>query len=190
MKAWIAALSLVLAAPAAAQSSSILIGELQLHDGSQLLIHEVTIDAPAAEVWAAISTAEGWRGWAAPVVWSGEGLIETSYTPTAARGDPSTIVQEIGPVIPRRLFAFRTTKAPARFPDFETFRRVWQVLELWPQSDGRTRVRLTGASYPPTDAGRRLLDFFKRGNSVSLDSLRKSLESRQKAIAPAASKQQ
>jgi hypothetical protein len=33
-------------------------------------------------------------------------------------------------------------------------------------------VRLTGAGYADTEAGRRLLGFFERGNQVSLDALK------------------
>src|SRR5688572_20168130 len=69
---------------------------VQEADGSRTLVHEVVVDAPREAVWAAISTAEGWKTWAVPVAWPAEGGgIETSYTPAAAPGDPSTIRQEV-----------------------------------------------------------------------------------------------
>jgi hypothetical protein len=142
-------------------------------DGSHLLMHEAVVDAEPAEVWAAVSTAEGWKSWAVPVAWAPAGdLIETSYTPTAKPGDSSTIRQQVLLRIPGRLMVFRTVKAPERFPDFGTYAKVVSAFELEPAGDGRTRVRLTGTGYEDSEAGRRLLGFFERGNQVSLDALK------------------
>lgn len=142
-------------------------------DGSHLLSHEVVIDAPPAEVWAAVSTAEGWKSWAAPAAWaSAPDLIETSYSAAAKPGDPSTIRQQILLQLPERLLVFRSVKAPAGFPDFDTYAKVVSAFELEPAGEGRTRVRLTGTGYADTDAGKRLLGFFESGNKVSLDALK------------------
>ncbi len=70
------------------------------------------------------------------------------------------------------LLVFRTVKAPAGFPDFDTYSKVTSVLQLEPVGTKRTRVRLIGAGYADTPAGRRLLAFFEKGNSTSLDWLR------------------
>jgi uncharacterized protein YndB with AHSA1/START domain len=145
----------------------------QAPDGSRRLSHEIVVDAPAAEVWAAISTAEGWKSWAVPVAWSpAPDLIETSYAAEAVPGDPSTIRQQILLRLPERLMVFRTVKAPAGFPDFDSYAKVVSAFELEPTGEGRTRVRLTGTGYADTEAGRRLLAFFERGNAVSLDALK------------------
>jgi uncharacterized protein YndB with AHSA1/START domain len=146
-------------------------------DGSHTLVHETLIQAPADQVWQAISTAEGWTGWAVPVAWMDGDLLETSYTPGASRGDPSTIRQQIVARISGRLLVFRTTKAPEGFPNFETFRQVVHVLEVEPGGPGQSRVRLTGSGYPDTDAGRQLLGFFRDGNRVSLERLRQRFAS-------------
>jgi uncharacterized protein YndB with AHSA1/START domain len=142
-------------------------------DGTHLLIHEAVIDAAPADVWEAISTAEGWKSWAVPVAWSpAPDMIETSYTPTARPGDPSTIRQHVLLRVPRRLMVFRTVKAPERFPDFDTYAKVVSAFELEEAGEGRTRVRLTGTGYEDSEAGRRLLGFFEKGNQVSLDALK------------------
>ncbi len=141
-------------------------------DGSHTLVHETVVAAPTNEVWNAISTAEGWTGWAVPVAWWQGDLLETSYTAGAAPGDPSTIQQRIAAVVPGRLLVFRTVKAPQGFPNFETFRQVTHMLELEPSGEGRTRVRLTSAGYADTDAGRQLLGFFREGNRITLERLR------------------
>jgi uncharacterized protein YndB with AHSA1/START domain len=145
-------------------------------DGTHLLSHEIVVDAPPAQVWAAISTAEGWKSWAAPVAWStAPDMIETSYAPAAVPGDPSTIRQQILLRLPERLMVFRTVKAPAGFPDFDTYAKVVSALELEPAGEGRTRVRLTGTGYADTEAGRRLLGFFERGNAATFDALKARL---------------
>lgn len=143
-------------------------------DGSHLLVHEAVVDAAPADVWAAISTAEGWKSWAVPVAWApAPDSIETSYTPTARPGDPSTIRQQVLLRVPGRLMVFRTVKAPEGFPDFATYAKVVSAFELEPAGDGRTRVRLTGSGYDDSEAGRRLLGFFEKGNQASLDALKK-----------------
>jgi uncharacterized protein YndB with AHSA1/START domain len=142
-------------------------------DGRHSLVHEVIVEAAADEVWQAIATPEGWRTWAVPVSWAPEAdVIETSYTPTARSGDPSTIRQRVVAAIPGRLLVFRTIRAPQGFPDFDTYAQVTSAFELEPAGDGRTRVRLTGTGYADTEAGRRLLGFFREGNRVSLERLR------------------
>jgi len=169
MKRMIAALLLGLAAASPAPAAI----KERAPDGSHLLINEAVVDAPPADVWAAISTAEGWKSWAVPIAWApSPDMIETSYAATAKPGDPSTIRQQVLIRVPRRLMVFRTVKAPAGFPDFDTYAKVVSAFELEPAGDGRTRVRLTGTGYDDSEAGRRLLGFFEKGNQVSLDALK------------------
>jgi uncharacterized protein YndB with AHSA1/START domain len=143
-------------------------------DGSHTLIHEAVVNAPISQVWDAISTPEGWRGWAVPVARTVDGnpdLLETSYDKSAAPAGPGTIRQLFVARIPGRMLAFRTVKAPEGFADFETFAKVVNIFELEAMGPGRTRVTLTGSPYPDTEAGRRLLAMFARGNRLSLDML-------------------
>lgn len=149
------------------------ISEARAIDGTHVLSHEIVVSASVEDVWAAIASPEGWTSWAVPVAWSPEpGVIETSYTATAQPGDPSTILQRILAAVPERLLVFRTLRAPAGFPNFETFARVTSIFELEPLGDSRTRVRLTGAGYADDEAGRQLLGFFREGNRISLERLR------------------
>ncbi|MEA3052428.1 MAG: hypothetical protein QOG72_1331 [Sphingomonadales bacterium] len=167
MKWMIAALLLGLAPVSAPAAPS------KAPDGTYMLSQEVVVDAPRTEVWAAISTAEGWKSWAVPVAWSpAPDIIETSYAPDAVPGDPSTIRQRILLRLPERLMVFRTVKAPAGFPDFDTYSRVVNAIELEAAGEGRTRIRLTATGYADNEAGRRLLAFFERGNAATFDSLK------------------
>lgn len=167
-------LLLVISAPALA-ADPITVSQRQAADGSHTLVHEVLVNAPVAAVWEAVSTAEGWKTWAAPAAWSppnAPDVIETSYSPGARASSPATIKQQIVARVPEVLMVFRTVKAPAGFPDFETYAKVTSVLQLEPAGEGTTKVRLTGAGYAGTDAGRRLLSFFEKGNATTLASLR------------------
>lgn len=163
---------LLLLFPAGALAQDVSILERREANGSMTLVHEVVVPAAQRDVWAAISTAEGWRTWGVPAAWMVDGdTLETSYTPAARPGDPSTIRQHLAAILPGRILVFRTTKAPDGFPHFETFRRVTHFFELEPAGEGRTRVRLTGVGYAG-DAGRQLAGFFRDGNRVSLERLR------------------
>lgn len=149
---------------------------VQETDGTHTLTHELVVDATNRDVWIAISTPEGWRTWAAPVarqIPTDGTVIETSYTPGATIGDPTTIRQSFLAKVPERLLVFRTTKAPEGFPHFGTFQRVVSIFELEQLGPRRTRVRLTSVAYANTDAGRQLLKFFREGNRLSLEQLRK-----------------
>ncbi|HET9429229.1 MAG TPA: SRPBCC domain-containing protein [Allosphingosinicella sp.] len=148
--------------------------ETRLVDGSMMLVHETLVEASVAQVWEAISTPEGWRGWAVPVAWTPEAdILETSYNPAATPGDPSTIRHRLVASVPGRLMAFRTVKAPDGFPHFDTFARTTAMIELEPEGEGRTRVRTVSAGFPDDDAGRQLIGFFREGNRITLDRLRR-----------------
>lgn len=169
------ALVLILAGPASAQGQRI-----AESDGTLTLAHQVVVDAPAAEVWAAISTPQGWMTWAVPIARSDAAdpdLLETAYDPAARPGQPQTIQQRFILRVPGRLLAFRTVRAPAGFPEFDTFARVASIFELEPEGDRRTRLRLTMTGYPDNEAGRRLIGFFDQGNAISLERLQRRFRS-------------
>lgn len=174
MKSLALAFALLASAPAFAQE--IAVSERREADRSVTLIHETVVEASPAEVWEAVANAAGWRSWAVPVAWDSPvepDTIETSYTPDARPGDPTTIRQHILARIPGRLIVFRTVKAPDGFPHFDTFRRTTGFIEIEPAGERRSRVRITGAGYADSEAGRLLLGFFREGNRVSLDRLRR-----------------
>lgn len=172
----LAAVALALAVPADAQEA-VAVTTLREADGTTTMTHEATVEAAMPEVWAAISTPEGWMSWAAPLArWSAEepDVLETSYDSASAPGDPATIWQRFLARIPGRLLAFRTIKAPEGFPHADAYYRVTGVFEL-EAVGGQTRVRLTSSGYPDSEAGRELVAFFRRGNAETLEALRQYL---------------
>ena len=145
-------------------------------DGTHRLTHETVVAATPAQAWDAIATAEGWKSWAVREAWLEGDRLETSYSANAVRGGPQTIEQQLVARVPGRLLVFRTTRAPQGFPDFPTFARTTHVMELEPVGEGRTRVRLTSVGYADTQSGRQLLGFFREGNRISLERLRRRFE--------------
>ena len=143
-------------------------------DGTSSLSHVVVVPASPDEVWAAITTVEGWKSWAVPVAWISADrpqVIETSYNPAASPGGAMNIENEFLERVPPRRLVFRTIKAPKDFPHFEALRRVTQTFELATEADG-TRVSLTGTGYGSDEAGLAVLAFFRAGNRISLTMLR------------------
>ncbi len=161
------------AAPPAVQAGAVSVVATTAADGTHSLVHEAVVDAPAAEVWDAISTARGWMTWAVPVAWEQGDILETSYSASATPDDPTTIRQQILTREPGRSLVFRTVKAPEGFPHFETYRQVASTFELEALDEHRSRVRLTSAGFPDNEAGRELLGFFREGNRATLEQLRR-----------------
>lgn len=163
------------AVPGAAATEEVRVTTSVEADRSHTLVHEVLVDAPVADVWTAISTPQGWMSWAVPVAWispTDPDVLETSYDRADVPGGPGTIQQRFVARIPERLLVFRTIKAPAGFPHWDTYRGVTSLFEI--ETAGRqTRVRLTSTGYPDNDAGRALIAFFERGNAQTLENLRR-----------------
>jgi len=175
MRAWatgLAAALLLTVSPALA-------GEIRVTrqveaDATTTLVHEILVDATPAEVWTAISTAEGWMTWAVPVAWMTKDdpdLIEAAYDPASKPGGADTIQQRFGDRIPGRQLGFRTVKAPAGFPHWEAYQKVTSVFEIEP-AGRQTRVRLISRGYPDSEGGRALVAFFEGGNGETLENLR------------------
>ena len=143
-------------------------------NGDRTQIFTVDVTAPRADVWAALTTAEGWKRWAVPAAWvrsSDPLVIETSYDPKAAPDAPQTIVQRFDRLDPPSSLSFRTVKAPAGFPGFDTYRNVVSTFTLAPKADGGTSLTFETGPFPDTDEGRRLYGFFRDGNRVTLERL-------------------
>lgn len=142
--------------------------------GALTLTHEITVPAPPAEVYRAFTTPDGWRSWAVPNAWAVPGaadMLETSYQPGAAVGNPANIRQQFVLRMPDRLIVFRTVQTPPGFPHSDEYKQVTNVVELEPVGAG-TRLRLSGVGYPAGPAGDTLAGFFREGNRTSLEQLR------------------
>ncbi|WP_447750326.1 SRPBCC family protein [Sphingopyxis fribergensis] len=166
--------ALLLAVPGATFAEEVRVAKQVEADGTTTMVHEVLVDATPADVWTAISTAEGWMTWAVPVAWIAKDdpdLIEAAYDPGSRPGAPDTIQQRFTERVPGRRLAFRTVEAPAGFPHWDAYRKVTSLFEIAPVGEG-SRVRLTSRGYPGNAGGQALLGFFEGGNKETLDNLR------------------
>jgi uncharacterized protein YndB with AHSA1/START domain len=148
-------------------------------DGSGVIRVTTTVRAPAERVWAAMTSAEGWRRWAVKQAWVDfriGGMIETSYDEAAAQGRPGNIKNRIEAFIPGRMLTIRNVQAPPGFANAEEFGQTVTVIELTPNPDGSTLVSVTGVGFRPGAAFDDLFGKFRMGNSWTLQSLKRALE--------------
>ena len=143
-------------------------------DGRRTLVHELVVPAPADQVFAALTTADGWKSWAVPHAWvdpANANLLETSYGANPQPGEATNIRQEFLVRLPNRLIVFRTVQTPAGFPHADEYKQIVSLIELTPEGAG-TRIRLTGIGYAAGAPGDALLGMFREANRMTLEQLR------------------
>lgn len=147
-------------------------------DGSRVIRLSTTVRRPGADLWNALSTAEGWKLWAVKQAWVDfrvGGIIETSYSPEAVQGSGANIKNEIVAYAPGRMLAIRNVQAPPGFRHAEEFSRTATIIELTPHG-GETEVTLTGVGFLTGPAYDALYDQFLAGDAWTLQNLKTVLE--------------
>ena len=142
----LATLAFAMAMPAAA--APVIDSSYKAADGTRVLRHEVVVPASTADVYAALTTAEGWRTWAVPFAvmtpaFGAGSILETSYNPNAKLGEATNIKNKVLAYIPERMFAFQAVQAPTGFKHGELLAHIFTVAELEPVGAKRTRIRLS-----------------------------------------------
>jgi hypothetical protein len=148
-------------------------------NGSRALKLSIDIDSPVSKIWTLLNSAAGWRSWAVPVAWVDFGIggvIETSYTATAARGQPGNIKNAILAYVPEQMLVIRNIQAPPNFEFAEDFAKTVTVINLRSLSKNRSRVELDGIGFLATPAFDTLLKKFKYGDSWTLEQLKRAAE--------------
>lgn len=149
-------------------------------DGLVTLHQSVEVAVPASRVWAALTTTEGWRQWAAPfalVDFRLGGMIESSYQRDARPGAPENIRNQIVAYLPQRLLAIHNVQVPPS-PAFDvpTFQSLHTVVLLDPLDTGRTRVTIAQPGFRSDAQHDGVLAHFRRGNGWTLEQLKRTLE--------------
>lgn len=149
-------------------------------DGTRTMDLSIDVPATPSEVWAALTTSEGWRSWAAPVAhvdFRLRGIIETSYDPAAVAGGPGTIRNEIVAFVPERMFAIRNVQAPPRTAfDVPTFQSLHTVVLVEAVPPGRTRVSVIQPGYRTGEPWDTVYRHFAGGNAWTLEQLKSRFE--------------
>jgi len=146
-------------------------------DGTRTLQQSIELPGVAVEqAWAAFTTSEGFRSWAAPIAavdFRLGGSIEASYDPARAIGSPGNIRNEIVAFVPLRMLAFRNREAPPDAPfDAPTFQSLHTVVTFEPGATA-TRVTIAQPGYRSGEPWDTLYRHFERGNGWSLEQLRR-----------------
>lgn len=149
-------------------------------DGTRTLMQSIVVNAPLPAVWTALTTSDGWRGWAAPVAWVDfrlGGIIETSYRRDAQAGSPANIRNQIVAYLPPRMFAIRNVQAPpnAAF-DVPTFQSLHTVVTLDAVAPERTRVTFAQPGYRAGEPFDTVFKHFSWGNGFTLEQLYQRFE--------------
>lgn len=156
-------------------------------NGDRVIQLSILVPASTNDVWRAITTAEGWKSFAvsfANMELKVGGIIETSYNPKAAVGDPDNIKNEIVAYVPSRMLAIRCVQAPRNFEHRKEFFETSTVFELISLGVKETRVVLTAVGYRPGEAYDMLFKNFRWGDAFTLEKLRSRFSTGQSA-APA-----
>jgi uncharacterized protein YndB with AHSA1/START domain len=174
------ALSAVLlcSASAQAQMKNTSFRDAQGHRVQQL---EVVVTAPVAKVWDAFTTDKGFTGWAVPVAHitlGNDGMMESSYLPTAKIGDPDNIRNQIVAYVPERLLAIHNVHVPKGAPfKPEVIDKIRTIMEFQDMGDGRTRIVESGVGYGEGADFDAMYKHFSDGNAEEFGDLVKYLVS-------------
>jgi uncharacterized protein YndB with AHSA1/START domain len=168
---------IALGAPLARGQSAVENRSAVAADGQRTLEQSVLVPAPAAAVWQAWSTAEGFTSWAAPfalVDFRLGGHTESSYDAQAKAGDRDNIRNEIVALVPGRMFAIRNVQAPRKTPfDAAAFQSLHTVVFVEPVAPAQTRVTVVMPQVPAGAAFDGVYKHFEWGNAWTLEELRK-----------------
>jgi len=142
------------------------------------LIHEMIIDAPLADVWAAFTVEEHITQWMVPMAevdFHIGGTLRTNYKPDGVIGDENTIEHTFLAFEHERMLAMQVTKCPADFPFREEVKHMWSVMYFDPITPDRTYLRIAGIGYGTGGNWDRMRAFFKQGNAWELQQLKQYL---------------
>jgi len=151
-----------------------------LPTGERILVEEVVIEAPVAEVWRAYTTEEGYTAWAAPkakIDLRVGGTILTQYGADAEIGDPGTNTLHIVNYVPERVLTLRA-EIGENWPEVmkQDGERLTNVILFEALSPKRTRVESYGVGYGDSPEYENLLGFFLEANKGLYVELKRQLE--------------
>ena len=147
--------------------------------GERILIQNVWIEAPIADVWDAYTTAEGWMAWAVPaadVDLRVGGTILTSYDGDLAGESVNTL--RILNYVPHEVLTLKADLS-ANWPEVmkQDADNLSNVILFEEVSEDLTRIRSFGIGYGDSPEYENLMQFFIQGNEGLFENLKRYLES-------------
>jgi uncharacterized protein YndB with AHSA1/START domain len=145
------------------------------------LAHEVIVNAPVDQVWAAYTTKAGLESWMvahAEIELKIGGKMKTQYDPKGTVEDAQAIENTILSYEPMRMLSFKVTKAPQGFPFPNAITKMWTVVYFEAEGEKATRVRGVSLGFRNDDEGKRMREFFSHNNAVTMERLQKRFAAR------------
>ena len=161
----VAAILVVLAAPATAQDTS-------------PLVFERVIDAPVETVWAAWTTNEGLESWYAShaeVDLRVGGLFRANYDGQGTLGDRLTVEREVLSFEPNEMFSFRVVRLPDGLLIPDAALSIWNVIYFKPLDPDRTQLRVVCLGFDTSGGSQSLRRDFEQGIPGLLQQLQNQL---------------
>jgi uncharacterized protein YndB with AHSA1/START domain len=130
---------------------------------------EFIVKATPAQVWAALTTDEGFTGWGAAVAHvtlANDGMIEASYSPDAKIGDPDDIRNSIVAYVPNRMLVLHNVHVPSKGPFKQAvIDKIRTVILIDDLGDGRCRITESGVGYGQGADFDSMYEHFRAGNA-------------------------
>ncbi|MGI9101672.1 MAG: SRPBCC family protein [Terriglobales bacterium] len=146
-------------------------------DGERVLRQEIVLPATADQVWEAVSTSAGLRGWVAPVTdveMKTGGHYYTNYRVGSKIGDPGTIYNSVLAYVPQQMVAIHVKLGTPPFPEgVASADRLNAILQIQSLDEGHVRVSETMVGWQNGDEWDRVYKFFQTGNAYTLGQLLK-----------------
>jgi uncharacterized protein YndB with AHSA1/START domain len=143
--------------------------------GERVLRLEFVIPVEKQEAWGLLTTADGWKKWAAPVVsvdFRVGGTILTNYDRNKTTADSGTIRLPILSYLEGEMVILRVVLNKS-FP--ETVRQqdenLQEIIQIADAGDGKTRVVSSMIGWGSGPDWDKAYDFFARGNKWSYEQL-------------------
>jgi uncharacterized protein YndB with AHSA1/START domain len=143
--------------------------------GARVQQLELVVKATPAQVWAALTTDEGFTGWASPmahVTLANDGMIEASYSIKSKVGDAENIRNTIVAYLPNRLLVLHNAHVPKGAPfKQDVIDKIRTVIVIDDLGDGRVRITESGVGYGEGADFDSMYDHFRSGNMEEFASL-------------------
>ena len=144
-------------------------------DGRRTMDPSIEVPTPPSVVWAALTTTEGWRSWAAPVAhvdFRLRGIIETSYHPGGRVAAPATSGTRSSPPCPGGCPRSATAGTARTAFDVRTFQSLHAVVLVELLAAGPTRFRVIQPGCRPGEPSDTVYRHFAAGNARKLEQLK------------------
>lgn len=128
---------------------------------------EIVVPATLTDVWATVSTSEGWMTFMAPTVrmeLKTGGTFQSNYRVGSKPGDPGTITNTVLAYVPMEIFAMKVGLTEAFPKEVREANTLFSVLTMSEAAPGRVKLTETMVGWQEGPGWDRTWKFFEQGN--------------------------